>query len=46
MALGAEKMVIRDLQAQFVNEIVWRAVQCNAIYVSRASAALSFGFSY
>ncbi|RYP23488.1 hypothetical protein DL767_008804 [Monosporascus sp. MG133] len=29
------KMVIRDLQAQFVNEMVFRAVQCNAIYEDR-----------
>ncbi|KAI0888147.1 argininosuccinate synthase [Annulohypoxylon maeteangense] len=35
LALGAEKMVIRDLQAQFVNELVFRAVQCNAIYEDR-----------
>lgn len=35
LMLGAEKMVIRDLQAQFVNEIVFRAVQCNAIYEDR-----------
>lgn len=32
--LGAERMVIRDLQAEFVTEMVFRAVQCNAIYVS------------
>ncbi|ROT40563.1 argininosuccinate synthase [Sodiomyces alkalinus F11] len=35
LMLGAERMVIRDLQAQFVNEIVFRAVQCNAIYEDR-----------
>lgn len=31
--LGAERMVIRNLQETFVTELVWRAVQCNAIYV-------------
>ncbi|KAI0179164.1 argininosuccinate synthase [Hypoxylon sp. FL1284] len=35
LKLGAEKMVIRDLQAQFVTEIVFRATQCNAIYEDR-----------
>ncbi|KAI2604193.1 argininosuccinate synthase [Hypoxylon fragiforme] len=35
LKLGAESMVIRDLQAQFVNEIVFRATQCNAIYEDR-----------
>ncbi|EMR67303.1 putative argininosuccinate synthase protein [Eutypa lata UCREL1] len=33
--LGAEKMVIRDLQKEFVEEIVHRAIQCNAIYEDR-----------
>ncbi|TQS32080.1 hypothetical protein Golomagni_07613, partial [Golovinomyces magnicellulatus] len=35
LKLGAEKMVIRDLQKEFVTEIVWRATQCNAIYEDR-----------
>ncbi|KAL2754439.1 hypothetical protein ACRALDRAFT_1042092 [Sodiomyces alcalophilus JCM 7366] len=35
LMLGAERMVIRDLQAQFVTEMVFRAVQCNAIYEDR-----------
>lgn len=35
LKLGAEKMVIRDLQQTFVNEMVFRAVQCNAIYEDR-----------
>lgn len=35
LALGAERMVIEDLQREFVDEIVFRAVQCNAIYEDR-----------
>ncbi|KAI1402519.1 argininosuccinate synthase [Hypoxylon fuscum] len=35
LALGAEKMVIRDLQKEFVEQIVHRAIQCNAIYEDR-----------
>ncbi|KAK0674755.1 putative argininosuccinate synthase [Cercophora samala] len=35
LALGAERMVIEDLQREFVEEIVFRAVQCNAIYEDR-----------
>lgn len=35
LKLGAEKMVIRDIQDIFVTEMVWRAVQCNAIYEDR-----------
>lgn len=35
LALGAEHMVIEDLQREFVEEIVFRAVQCNAIYEDR-----------
>lgn len=35
LAIGAEKMVILDLQKVFVEEIVHRAIQCNAIYEDR-----------
>lgn len=30
LALGAERMIIQDLQKEFVEEIVFRAIQCNA----------------
>ncbi|TLS28972.1 hypothetical protein PpBr36_01804 [Pyricularia pennisetigena] len=33
--LGAEEMVILDLQKEFVEQIVFRAIQCNAIYEDR-----------
>ncbi|KAL8334637.1 hypothetical protein RB598_009073 [Gaeumannomyces tritici] len=33
--LGAEEMVILDLQKEFVEQLVFRAVQCNAIYEDR-----------
>lgn len=35
MALGAKKMIIENLQKQFVEEIVHSAIQCNAIYEDR-----------
>ena len=35
LALGAEKMIIEDLQQEFVEQIVFRAIQCNAIYEDR-----------
>ncbi|KAI1364793.1 argininosuccinate synthase [Xylaria arbuscula] len=35
IALGAERMVIADLQQEFVDELIFPAVQCNAIYESR-----------
>lgn len=35
MALGAEKMVIKDVQREFVEKVVYRAIQCNAIYEDR-----------
>jgi argininosuccinate synthase len=35
LALGAEKMVILDLQKEFVEHIIHRAIQCNAIYEDR-----------
>ncbi|EFY86800.1 argininosuccinate synthase [Metarhizium acridum CQMa 102] len=30
--IGAERMIIQDLQQELVEELVWPAVQCNAIY--------------
>ncbi|KAL9073677.1 MAG: hypothetical protein Q9161_002715 [Pseudevernia consocians] len=35
LLLGAERMVIADLQRIFVEQLVFRAVQCNAIYEDR-----------
>ncbi|CAG9943521.1 unnamed protein product [Clonostachys rosea f. rosea IK726] len=35
LAVGAERMIVRNCQKEFVEEIVWRAVQCNAIYEDR-----------
>ncbi|CAI4218832.1 unnamed protein product [Parascedosporium putredinis] len=35
LKLGAEEMVILDLRQEFVEQIVFRAVQCNAIYEDR-----------
>jgi argininosuccinate synthase len=33
--IGATKMVIEDLRAEFVNELCFRAIQCNAQYEGR-----------
>ncbi|KAJ8129225.1 hypothetical protein O1611_g4402 [Lasiodiplodia mahajangana] len=30
--IGAERMIIQDLQQELVEELVWPAVQCNALY--------------
>ncbi|PHH59585.1 hypothetical protein CDD81_2850 [Ophiocordyceps australis] len=35
LALGAERMVIENLQREFVEQLVFRAIQCNAIYEDR-----------
>jgi argininosuccinate synthase len=35
LLLGAERMVIEDLQKIFVEQLVFRAVQCNAIFEDR-----------
>ncbi|RMD42528.1 hypothetical protein DV735_g2596, partial [Chaetothyriales sp. CBS 134920] len=35
LQLGAERMIIDDLQKVFVEQLVFRAVQCNAIYEDR-----------
>ena len=33
--IGASKMVILDLRREFVEQLCYRAVQCNAIYEGR-----------
>jgi len=35
MKLGAKKVFIEDIQAEFVEEFIWPAVQANAIYEDR-----------
>ncbi|KAK1978694.1 LOW QUALITY PROTEIN: argininosuccinate synthase [Colletotrichum cereale] len=30
--IGAKKMIIDDLKREFIEELCWKAVQCNAIY--------------
>ncbi|KAI3337955.1 argininosuccinate synthase [Ustulina deusta] len=35
LALGAERIVIANLQQEFVDEFIFPAIQCNAIYESR-----------
>ncbi|KAB5549895.1 argininosuccinate synthase [Coniochaeta sp. 2T2.1] len=35
LALGAERMVIENLQQEFVDELIFPAIQCNAIYEDR-----------
>ncbi|VUC34347.1 unnamed protein product [Clonostachys rosea] len=35
LAVGAERMIIRNKQKEFVEEIVFRSIQCNAIYEDR-----------
>ncbi|KAI1500130.1 argininosuccinate synthase [Biscogniauxia marginata] len=35
LALGAERMVCVNLQQEFVDELIWPAIQCNAIYEDR-----------
>lgn len=32
MQIGAKKMIIDDLKREFIEELCWKAVQCNAIY--------------
>jgi len=39
--LGATKMIIEDLQKEFVEELCFRAVQCNAIYEGRYLMGMS-----
>ncbi|KAH8165681.1 hypothetical protein CIB48_g2554 [Xylaria polymorpha] len=38
LALGAERMIIENLQQEFVDELIFRAIQCNAIYEDRSPA--------
>ena len=33
--LGAKKMVIKDLRRQFIDELCWAAIKCNAQYEGR-----------
>ncbi|KAH6687455.1 argininosuccinate synthase [Plectosphaerella plurivora] len=35
LALGAERMIIDNLQQEFVDELIWPAIQCNAKYEDR-----------
>lgn len=35
LALGAERMIIANLQQEFVDELIFPAIQCNAIYEDR-----------
>jgi argininosuccinate synthase len=35
LKIGAVKMIIEDLQKEFVEELAFRAIQCNAIYEGR-----------
>ncbi|RYC58434.1 hypothetical protein CHU98_g7781 [Xylaria longipes] len=35
LALGAERMIIENLQQEFVDELIFPAIQCNAIYEDR-----------
>lgn len=33
--LGATKMIIEDMRREFIEELAFRAVQCNAVYEGR-----------
>ncbi|KFA69438.1 hypothetical protein S40285_04638 [Stachybotrys chlorohalonatus IBT 40285] len=35
LSLGAERMVVANLQQEFVDELIFPAIQCNAIYEDR-----------
>ncbi|KAJ8108817.1 hypothetical protein ONZ43_g6312 [Nemania bipapillata] len=35
LKLGAERMIIQDVQRELIDELVWPAIQCNAIYEGR-----------
>ncbi|GAB1315806.1 argininosuccinate synthase [Madurella fahalii] len=35
LKLGAEHMIIEDVQQELIDELVWPAIQCNAIYEDR-----------
>ncbi|RYP53983.1 hypothetical protein DL768_001133 [Monosporascus sp. mg162] len=38
LKLGAERMIIQDVQQELIDELVWPAIQCNAIYEDRSRA--------
>ncbi|KAK4241667.1 argininosuccinate synthase [Achaetomium macrosporum] len=38
LKLGAERMIIQDVQQELIDELVWPAIQCNAIYEDRLIA--------
>lgn len=40
MKLGASKMIIDDLRKEFVEELCFRAIQCNAIYEGKVFSPL------
>lgn len=47
LKIGAEKCYIEDLKKEFIEELCWPAVQCNAIYenvylLGESSSAFSF----
>ena len=44
LLLGAERMVIVDLQKVFVEELVFRAIQCNAIFEDRCDCFLEIKY--
>lgn len=35
LKLGAERMIIQDVEQELVDELVWPAIQCNAVYEDR-----------
>jgi len=35
LKIGAQKMIIEDLRKEFIEELAFRAVQCNAVYEGR-----------
>lgn len=35
LKVGAKKMIIENLEKEFVEELCFRAIQCNAIYEGR-----------
>ncbi|RFN52365.1 argininosuccinate synthase [Fusarium flagelliforme] len=39
--LGAERMIIQDVQQELIDDLVWPAVQCNAVYEDRSTDALA-----
>lgn len=35
LKIGAQKFIVEDLKREFVDDILWRAIQCNAIWEDR-----------